>query len=204
MELLSRLRSGRARRLAPLAGALLLAALAIPSSNAALAQAPPPETEIALVNGDEEVVERKKDGRFIARPVFDRELDVLYYGVRHPDTGDWLTAMYRVQGGAKRLADGWEHSWEYPTLEEQPDLDPERAFLLVMLAVVPGGATPQPFHAVIPVHQDSGLWDRVLGALEPGRWAKALAGWVIEGVHGALCGVVEQAAGVDADDCREG
>ena len=108
MELLSRLRSGRARRLLPLAGALLLAALAIPSSNAALAQAPPPETEIALVNGDEEVVERKKDGRFIARPVFDQELDVLYYGVRHPDTGDWLTSMYRVQGGAKRLADGWE------------------------------------------------------------------------------------------------
>ena len=67
-----------------------------------------------MVNGDEELVERKKDGRFIARPVFDQELDVLYYGVRHPDTGDWLTAMYRVQGGAKRLADGWEYSWEYP------------------------------------------------------------------------------------------
>ena len=106
MELLSRLRSGRARRLLPLAGALLLAALAIPSSDLVLAQAPPPETEIALVNGDEEVVERKEDGRFIARPVFDQELDVLYYGVRHPDTGDWLTSMYRVQGGAKRLADG--------------------------------------------------------------------------------------------------
>ena len=204
MELLSRLRSGRAKRLAPLAGALLLAALAIPASNPVLAQAPPPEAEIALVNGDEEVVERKEDGRFIARPVFDQELDVLYYGVRHPDTGDWLTSMYRVQGGAKRLADGWEYSWEYPVLDEQPDLDPERAFLLVMLAVVPGGAVPEPFHAVIPVHQDSGLWDRVLGALEPGRWAKAIAGWVIEGVHGALCGVVEQATGVDADNCREG
>ena len=202
MELLPRLRSGRAGRLLPLAGALLLAALVVPSSNPVLAQAPPPE--VSLVNGDGEVVERKKDGRFIARPVFDQERDVLYYGVRHPDTGDWLTAMYRVQGGAKRLADGWEYSWEYPTLEEQPDLDPESAFLLVMLAVVPGGTVPQPFHAVIPVHQPDGLWDRVLGALEPGRWAKALAGWVIEGVHGALCGVVEQAAGVDAANCREG
>ena len=120
LALKPRLRS--VRRLIPLAAALLLAALlAIPASDPVLAQAPP----LALVNGDEEVVERKEDGRFIARPVFDQELDVLYYGVRHPDTGDWLTSMYRVQGGAKRFADGWEYSWEYPTLEEQPDLDPE-------------------------------------------------------------------------------
>ena len=33
-----------------------------------------------------------------------------------------------------------------------------------------GGVLP-----VIPVHQPGGLWDRVLGALEPSRWAKAFA-----------------------------
>ena len=35
----------------------------------------------------------------MARPVFDREIDELYFGIRDADTGDWLTAMYRVRGG---------------------------------------------------------------------------------------------------------
>ena len=110
MALKSRVISGRAKRLIPLAAALLLAALmAVPSSNAALAQAPP-GAEITLVNEDEGFVERKKDGRFIARPVFDRKPASLYYGVRHPDSGDWLTAVYRVQGGEKERRDGWEPS----------------------------------------------------------------------------------------------
>ena len=41
-------------------------------------------------------------------------------------------------------------------------------------------------------------------AQAPPRWAKAFAGWVIEGVHGTLCGVVERASGEDADNCRGG
>ena len=194
----------RARRLMILAVALLLAALlAIPASNVALAQGRPGEG-LFLVNEDDDFVERREDGSFIARPVFSREIDVLYYGVRHPDTGDWLSGMYRVQGGEKKLRDGWEYSWEYPVLAEQPALDPEQAHLLVMLARQTGGSDPYTFHAVIPVHQPGGLWDRVLGALDPGRWAKAFARWVIEGVHGTLCGVVERAGGAAAAHCREG
>ena len=182
MALKSRVISGRARRLIPLAAALLLAALmAVPSSNAALAQAPP-GAEITLVNEDEGFVERKKDGRFIARPVFDRKPVSLYYGVRHPDSGDWLTAVYRVQGGEKERRDGWEYSWDYPFEDDQPDLDPEQAYLLVMLARDGGSGELHTFHAVIPVHQPGGLWNKILGALDPGRWAKAFARWTIEGV----------------------
>ena len=189
------------RRLIPPAAALLLAALlAVPSGSPALAQTP----GLSLVNGDQEFVERKKEGGFVARPVFSRALDVLYYGVRHPDTGEWLTGVYRVRGGEQRLREGWEYSWEYPFLDEQPGLDPERAFLLVMLVPDPDGGEPRTFHAVIPVHQPGGLWDRVLGALDPGRWARAFARWVIEGVHGTLCGVVAKVGGEDAANCREG
>lgn len=99
MALQSIIKSGGTKRLILLAGALLLAALAaIPASNVALAQTPP-GAYVTLVNEGENFIERKGDGRFIARPIFDRELDVLYYGVRNPDTGQWLAGMYRVQGG---------------------------------------------------------------------------------------------------------
>ena len=59
LALKSKLRS--ARRLIPLASALLLAALvAIPASNVALAQTPP--DELTLVNADRDFVERKGGG----------------------------------------------------------------------------------------------------------------------------------------------
>ena len=67
-----------------------------------------------------------------------------------------------------------------------------------------GESEPQTFHALIPVHQPRGLWDRVLGALDPDRWARAIARWVIEGVHGTICAVVERAGGVDAAHCGGG
>ena len=186
----------------PLAAALLLAALlTLPSSGTAFAQSPPGD-DIVLVNADRDFVERKKRGEFIARPVFDHEIENLFYGVRDADTGDWLTTMYRVKARAKRLHEGWEHSWEYPALDEQPDLDPDTPYLLVILAS--GGGKSGAFYAVIPVHQPGGLWDRVLGALDPSRWARAFATWVIEGVHGTLCGVVERASGADADECAGG
>ena len=90
------------RRFLALATALLLAAMvAIPTSNPALAQAPQ-GNEIVLVNGDRDFVERKGGGQFVARPVFDRKIAVLYYAVRDADTGDWISAMYRVQGGEKQ------------------------------------------------------------------------------------------------------
>ncbi len=123
------------RRLLPLATALVLAALlAIPSSGIVQAQAPP-GGEITLVNADRDFVERKGGGEFVARPVFDRKIVDLFYAVRDADTGDWISAMYRVKGGEKERSDGWEYSWEYPDLDEHPELDRDRAYLLVMLAV---------------------------------------------------------------------
>ena len=107
----------KAGRLIPLAAALLLAALlAVPSSGIVMAQGP----GIVLVNAEREFVERKKEGEFVARPVFDRKIETLYYAVRDADTGDWISAMYRVVGGEKQRADGWEYSFEYPALDEQP------------------------------------------------------------------------------------
>ena len=198
-------RSGKARRLTLLTVALLLAALAaVPVSGVTLAQSPPPADGLTLVNRDRQMVERKKDGDFVARPILSRQTDVLYYAVRHPDTGAWLTNTYRVQGGEKQLSEGWEYTFEYPVLDEQPELHPEQAFLLVLAVPRLGGGDHHVFHALIPVHQPNGLWDRVLGALDPDRWARAGARWVIQGVHGTLCGVVEKVAGTDVAECGEG
>ena len=198
--------SGKARRLILLAGALLLTALvAIPASGVALAQSPPPDGDpVTLVNRDRQMVERKKEGEFVARPVFSRRTDVLYYSIRHPDTGDWLTSTYRVRGGEKRLSEGWEYTFEYPALDEQPELHPEQAYLLVLAVPRTGGGERHVFHALIPVHQPNGLWDRVLGALDPDRWARAAARWVIQGVHGTLCGVVEGVTQTEIAECGEG
>ena len=199
-------RSGKARRLILLAVALLITGLcAVPMSGVALAQSPPPDTDtLTLVNRDRQMVERKKEGDFVARPVFSRPTDVLYYSIRHPDTGDWLTRTYRVKGGEKQLSEGWEYTFEYPALEEQPELHPEQAYLLVLAVPRIGGGDHHVFHALIPVHQPKGLWDKVLGALDPDRWARAAARWVIQGVHGTLCGVVQKVSASDLDECRGG
>ena len=89
-----------ARRLVLLTAALLLSALvAIPASGVALAQSPPPgDDQVTLVNRDRQMVERKKEGDFVARPILSRQTDVLFYAIRHPDTGDWITSTYRVRG----------------------------------------------------------------------------------------------------------
>ncbi len=178
----------------------MAALLAIPSSGVAQAQTPPGD-EIVLVNADRDFVERKKKGEFVARPVFDRKIADLLYAVRDADTGDWISAMYRVRGGEKKRSDGWEYSWDYPKLSEQPDLDPDKAYLLVMLATAEDGKRKD-FYGVIPIHQSGRIWDKILAALNPARWAKAFAGWVIEGVHGTLCGVVERASGENVANCR--
>ena len=203
MRLKSKQRPGKARRLGLIAAALLLAALtAIPASGLALAQSPPPDSDnLALVNWDRQMVERKKHGEFVARPVFSRKIEVLFYALRHPDTGDWVTNTYRVQGGEKQLSEGWEYTFEYPVLDGQPELHPEQAFLMVLSVPRTGGGDHHVFHALVPVHQPKGLWDKVLGALDPDCWVRAGAKWMIQGVHGTLCGVVERAAETDIAEC---
>ncbi len=196
--------SDRTSRLRALGAALLLAALAaVPSSGTVLAQGPPdPDSPIVLVNADDEdLVERKGDGRFIARPVFDRELPVVYFGVRDGDTGEWVVPMYRLRGGEKERRDGWEYSFEYPFEDGQTQLDPERPYLLVMLAKSWAEVNGH-FYAVIPIHEPGGIWNKILRALDPPRWGRAIASWLIEGAHGTLCGVVERASGADADTCE--
>ena len=189
-------------RLILLAAAFLLTALAaIPTSGVALAQSPPPTDNLALVNRDRQMVERKKHGEFIARPVFSRQISVLHYALRHPDTGEWVTNTYRVRGGEKELSEGWEYTFEYPALDSQPELHPEQAFLLVMSVPRTGGGEHHVFHALVPVHQPKGLWDKVLGALDPDRWARAGAKWLIQGVHGTLCGVLEGVFQTDLTEC---
>ena len=207
MSLQSRIRSAIAcpvldtGRLFPPTAALLLAALvAVTASGTAAAQGP----GISLVNESAKVVERRKDGGFIARPVFDRRLAFLAYAVRDPDSGDWLTGVTQVRGGENKLSDGWEYTWEYPAYADQPSLDPERVYVLFMMGAETSPGEPEQFHVVIPVHQPTGLWDRVIGSFDPSLWARAFARWIIEGVHGALCGVVERATGEDADNCRGG
>ena len=189
------------RRLCKLAATAGVLATAFLLTVTALAPALAQDTGLTLVNEDRDLVERKKDGRFIARPVFSRELDALYYAIRDADNGDWVTLMYRVQGGEKKLKDGWEYSWEYPALSEQPDLDPGKAYLLVIGVPADAQGGPYVFHALVPVYQPSGIFDRILAALNPARWAKAFARWVIEGVHGGLCGVVERATRTEIDNC---
>ena len=190
-----------ARRLILLAAALLAAALvAVTTGSAAHAQSPDAD-DITLVNGDRQMVERKKDGEFVARPVFSRQVSVLHYSIRHPDTGEWITGTYRVQGGEKKLSEGWEYTFEYPALSEQPELHPEQAYLLALAVPRIGGGERHVFHALVPVHQPSGLWDKVLGALDPDRWARAGAGWMIQGAHGTMCGVVEGVAGAEVSEC---
>ena len=164
------------------------------------AQTPPGAT--VLVSVPDDMVERDDDGSFTARPVFDRQVPLLHYGIRDADTGAWLSAVYQVRGGERRHRDGWEYTFEYPVLEEQPELDPQEPYVLAIITRQAVGADVYTFHAVIPVHQPDALWDRVLGALNPDRWARAVARWIVEGVHGALCGVVERATAVDAAECR--
>ena len=197
-------KSGKARRLIALAGALLMAALiAIPASSPALAQTPPGD-EIVLVNADREFVERKGDGRFVARPLFNKQVDLLYYGVRHPDTGELIAGLFRVKDDGKNRSDGREYSWEYGKGDQFPELDPESGYLLLMVVEHPAGTDPQVFHGIIPIHQPGGIFDKILAALNPSRWARAAASWMIEGVHGTLCGVVEKATGAEAANCDGG
>ena len=174
--------------------------MAVPSSGIAHAQAPP--DGIVLVNADRDFVERKKKGEFVARPVFDRQIEP---SSRHPGRRHRRVDKHHVPGHRWREAAQRRLGVQLPlpALKEQPELDPDRAYLLAMLVVAEDGERDA-FHAVVPIYEPGKIWDRILAALSPARWAKAFAGWVIEGVHGTLCGVVERASGEDADNCGGG
>ncbi len=204
MTALSPISAWRRRTLA--AVALLLAVVGSASAlwPTALAQVPPPVQPLVIVNDDEEqpFIERKKHGEFRARPIFSERLSRLTYGILDADSGEWLTAIYRVSGGEDERDEGWEYDFDYPALDEQPELDPERTYLLVIAAQAVGHPTPTTFYVTIPEHQPGGIFNKILGALDPSRWARAAAVWVIEGVHGVLCGVLEQFAGVGLEQCE--
>ena len=118
----------------------MAALIAIPVSSLVLAQAPP---------GDEIVL--------------------LYYGVRHPDTGELLAGLFRVQDDGKDRSDGREYSWEYGKGNQFPELDPESGYLLLMLVEHPAGTDPQDFHGIIPIRQPGGIWNKCVSSAHLGQ-----------------------------------
>lgn len=193
----------RANRLLVAALALAAVVFALATWQVAGAQQPPSGTQIEWVNEDEDWIERKKHGEFRARPIFSARLTTLYYGIRDADTGEWLTSMYRVSGGETARDEGWEYEFDYPALDEQTPLDPDTTYLMVMLAATGRQPTPTTFYAVVPLHQPGGLLGSLLRALDPDGWAKAAARWVIEGVHGTLCGVLTALTAEEPAGCRD-
>ena len=176
-------------------GALLLVVGGSPVVPHAFAQ----ESGLTLVNGDERFIQRHDHGGFTARPVLSAEAAAVAYGVKDPIDGTWLTAFYFVEDGPRRVNRGWEYTFDYPSDDSQPQLDPERAYILGILAWLDDESYL--FEAIIPMHESTGPWDRVLNALNPARWARAAAGWTIEGTHGLMCSVLGRIAGGDLEDC---
>ncbi len=82
-----------------IAGLLAAAAVAIPALQPADAQTPPVVERLVIVNEDEEkpFVERKKNGEFRARPIFNLRLSQLTYGIR--DADDLLRDYPRAPAG---------------------------------------------------------------------------------------------------------
>ena len=176
-------------------GALLLVVGGSPVVPHAFAQ----ESGLTLVNQDERFIQRHDHGGFTIRPVLSAEADAVAYGVKDPIDGAWLTAFYFVEDGPRKVNRGWEYTFDYPSDDSQPELDPERAYILGVLAWLDDESYL--FEAIIPMHESTGPWDRVLNALNPARWARAAAGWTIEGIHGLMCSVLGRIAGGDLEDC---
>ena len=197
-------RWGSARLVIAAIAIVLAAAVAMIAWQMTQAQQPPSGEQLEWVNRDDlDWIERKKHGQFRARPIFSQQLATLYYGIRDSDTGEWLTAMYRVSGGEKERDEGWEYEFDYPVLDEHEPLDPDKTYLMVMLAATASQATPTTFYAVVPLHQPGGLLGSLLRALDPDGWAKAAARWVIEGVHGTLCAVLTELTSEEPASCRD-
>ena len=87
--------------------------------------------------------------------------------------------MYRVIGGETALVDGWQYEWEYPALPEQPDLEPDRAYVLVMLAAeTPAGRPPDDPGACARVRagEPVGAGDKGDGPGPVGQGVRAVGG----------------------------
>ena len=73
------------------------------------------------------------------------------YGVKDPIDGAWLTAFYFVEDGPRKVNRGWEYTFDYPSDDSQPELDPERAYILSILAWLDDESYL--FEAIIPMHE---------------------------------------------------
>ena len=148
------------------------------------------------------MVERKKEGDFVARPVFSRQVSELYYSIRHPDTGEWVTNTYRVQGGGEAALRGLGVHLRVP--------GPGRAARPGPGAGVPAGAGSAEALAAAsatsstpwsPSTSPRGCGTRCWAPSNPSRWARAAAGWLVQGAHGTLCGVVQGITGAGIAEC---
>ena len=200
-------RSGKARRMILLAGALLIAALvAIPASGLALAQSPPPDSDnVTLVNRDRQMVERKKEGDFVARPILSRQTGVLFYAIRHPDTGDVAHQHLPGQGRRKAPLRGLGVHLRVPRPGRAARASPRTGLPAGAGRAPPGRRRPPRLprpdsRPPAPRGCGTGCW----APWDPDRWARAAARWVIQGVHGTLCGVVQKISASDLDECRGG
>ena len=169
--------------------ALTLTMLWVSGGGNALAQGAD-DDPIVLVNQDGRVVERKKDGKFIARPIFDRKIAVLAYGIRDADTGDWTGGVTHVNAKGKRLSEGWEYTLlSIPATASSPISPTTTTYVLFLLASETSPGTSYEFYVVVPIYESGKLWDRVVAALNPTRWAKAVATWIVStGVLGLIIG----------------
>ena len=201
MALRSTLKSINPKRAAFIGMALFLvlvvsgSQVALPALAATLQQTDPP----TLVNEDEEFIKRHDDGRFEAKPIFSVEPEWLAYAIKDPVEGGWLTHFYFTKDDPDEKDRGWEYDIDYPEYDEQLKLEPDEAYTLGLYILY--DEEKYLYEVTIPIYEGSGLWDKVLNALNPARWARAIASWMVEGVHGILCSVLSKITGSDPANC---
>ena len=138
-------------------------------SGVALAQSPPPDSDsVTLFNRDRQLVERKKGGRLRGpphlQPADRRPL------LRHPPPRHRRLAHQHLPGQGRRKAAlrGLGVHLRVPRpWTSSPSFTPNSPTCWCWPYLALGGGDHHVFHALIPVHQPNGLWDRVLGALDP-------------------------------------
>ena len=76
----------------------------------------------------------------MARPILSRQTDVLFYAIRHPNTGDWLTSTYLVRSGEKQLSEGLEVHLRVPRPRIKYGAGSGRAARVSPRTCIPSGA----------------------------------------------------------------